>query len=49
MHAHTQIADHILAGDAAAAHAQMRLHLEQVRDEIQAALPAAARRLLART
>lgn len=48
VHAHSEIADHILAGDAPAAHAAMRRHLEQVRDEIQAALPA-ARRLLVRS
>lgn len=48
VHAHSQIADRILAGEAPAAYAAMRQHLEQVRDEIQAALPAAARRLLAR-
>lgn len=47
VHAHTQIADHILAGDAPAACAAMRQHLEQVRNEIRTALPT-TRRLLAR-
>ncbi|MCW1384683.1 GntR family transcriptional regulator [Novosphingobium sp. KCTC 2891] len=39
VHAHTTIADAILAGDSARAAAEMRLHLDEVMVEIETALP----------
>lgn len=48
VHAHRDIADHILAGDAVSARHAMREHLELVRQEIRAVMPGATRPLLAR-